>query len=167
MWLALSIEKLHSELINFHLLTALGLTFLIPMGYTRGVMQKRYPQPTRCPVCSGALQVKTLECTECGTSLTGHFAACRFCQLEPEHLQFLEVFLRHRGMLSGVERELGISYPTARNKLDALLLALGIMPAAIQQENGQISAQQQEILDMLEQGLITAEEAARKLRQLR
>jgi len=70
-------------------------------------------------------------------------------------------------MLAGVERELGISYPTARNKLDALLLALGIVPSTVQQENGQISAQQQEILDMLEQGLITAEEAARKLRNLR
>lgn len=108
-----------------------------------------------------------LECSECGTSVRGHFLPCRFCQLEPEHLQFLEVFLRHRGMLSGVERELGISYPTARNKLDALLLALGIVPTTIQQEDGQISAQQQEILDMLEQGQITAEEAVRKLRSLR
>lgn len=143
------------------------MTSLNRIGYTLDTMQKRYPQPTRCPVCNGTLQVCGLECPECGTRLTGRFTACRFCQLDAEHLQFLEVFLRHRGMLAGVERELGISYPTARNKLDALLLALGIVPSTVHQENGQISAQQQEILDMLEQGLITAEEAARKLRNLR
>ncbi len=107
-----------------------------------------------------------LTCTECGTSLQGRFINCKFCTLEPEHLQFLEVFLRNRGMLAGVERELGISYPTARNKLDALLLALGIAPLP-QAENGELEAQRKQILDMLEQGEITAEEAARKLRSLR
>ncbi len=129
-------------------------------------MSKAYPQPTRCPICQGQLQVTQLTCTECGTSLQGHFINCKFCTLEPEHLQFLEVFLRNRGMLAGVERELGISYPTARNKLDALLLALGIAPLP-QVENGELEAQRKQILDMLEQGEITAEEAARKLRSLR
>jgi len=69
-------------------------------------------------------------------------------------------------MLAGVERELGISYPTARNKLDALLLALGIVPPPLL-ENGELDAQRKKILDQLEQGQITAEEAARKLRSLR
>ncbi len=129
-------------------------------------MSKAYPQPTRCPICQGQLQVTQLTCTECGTSLQGRFLTCRFCSLEPEHLQFLEVFLRNRGMLAGVERELGISYPTARNKLDALLLALGIAPIP-QSEDGELEAQRKQILDLLEQGAITAEEAARKLRSLR
>jgi hypothetical protein len=130
-------------------------------------MKKAYPQPTRCPVCNGKLQVSQLTCEECGTSLQGHFQSCRFCQLDAEQMRFLEVFLRARGMLAGVERELGISYPTARNKLDALLLALGLAPIPQPQENEQIAHQQREILDMLEQGQITAEEAARKLRALR
>ncbi|MER3403698.1 MAG: hypothetical protein C4337_10570 [Armatimonadota bacterium] len=118
------------------------------------------------PVCGHTRRANRPSCKPLALAM-GFMTACRFCQLDAEHLQFLEVFLRHRGMLAGVERELGISYPTARNKLDALLLALGIVPSTVQQENGQISAQQQEILDMLEQGLITAEEAARKLRNLR
>jgi hypothetical protein len=130
-------------------------------------MKKAYPQPTRCPICNGKLQVTQLSCEACGTSLQGHFRSCRFCQLEAEQMQFLEVFLRARGMLAGVERELGISYPTARNKLDALLLALGLAPIPQPQQNEDIARQQRDILDMLEQGQITAEEAARRLRALR
>jgi len=134
------------------------------MGRT---MQKSHPQPTRCPICSGKLVVTEVTCEDCGTSIRGHFLPNRFAQLDGEQLHFLEVFLRNRGMLAGVERELGISYPTARNKLDALLLALGLTPAVIPEHNGNLAQQRREILDMLEQGQITAEEAARKLRQLR
>ena len=128
-----------------------------------------YSVPARCPVCGGNLQIREVVCESCGTQMRGQFAAstCRYCGLDPEQQQFLEVFLRNRGMLAGVERELGISYPTARNKLDALLLALGLTPATTQDLNGHIAAQRREILDMLEQGHITAEEAARKLRSLR
>jgi hypothetical protein len=111
--------------------------------------------------------VTQVACEECGVTIHGHFTPNRFALLDEEHLQFLEVFLRNRGMLAGVERELGISYPTARNKLDALLLALGLTPAMTQDLNGHLAEQRRQILDMLEQGAITAEEAARKLRSLR
>jgi hypothetical protein len=131
------------------------------------IMKKPYAQPTRCPICSGKLMITQVTCEDCGSSVQGQFLPNRFSQLEPEQLQFLEVFLRNRGMLAGVERELGISYPTARNKLDALLLALGLTPATTQDLNGHVAEQRREVLDMLEQGHITAEEAARKLRSLR
>ncbi|OYT69766.1 MAG: hypothetical protein CFK49_10470 [Armatimonadetes bacterium JP3_11] len=133
----------------------------------RRIMKERYAQPTRCPICSGKLIVTQVTCEDCATSVQGQFLPNRFSQLDPEQLQFLEVFLRNRGMLAGVERELGISYPTARNKLDALLLALGLTPATTQDLNGHVAQQRREILDLLEQGQITAEEAARKLRSLR
>lgn len=131
------------------------------------IMKQRYPQPTRCPICSGKLIITQVACEECGSTITGQFLLHRISQLDEEQLQFLEVFLRNRGMLAGVERELGISYPTARNKLDALLLALGLTPATAQDLNGHLADQRREILDLLEQGNITAEEAARKLRHLR
>ncbi|MFQ3611202.1 MAG: DUF2089 domain-containing protein [Fimbriimonadales bacterium] len=130
------------------------------------MMGKTYPLPARCPICSAQLQVTKLSCNECGTSIEGHFQNCRFCQLDAEQLQFLEVFLRCRGMLSGVEKELQISYPTARNKLDALLLALGMTPVPTLSD-GQVAKAQQEVLDQLERGEITAEEAARKLRAIK
>ncbi|MCX7993553.1 MAG: DUF2089 domain-containing protein [Fimbriimonadales bacterium] len=131
------------------------------------IMKKRYAQPTRCPLCSGKLVITQVTCEDCGSSVQGQFLPNRFSQLDNEQLEFLEVFLRNRGMLAGVERELGISYPTARNKLDALLLALGLTPTTAQDQNGYLAEQRREILDLLEHGQITAEEAARKLRSLR
>ena len=45
-------------------------------------------------------------------------------------MRFLELFLRCRGNLRDVERTLGLSYPTVRARLDALLASLGYTAAA-------------------------------------
>jgi hypothetical protein len=79
----------------------------------------------RCPVCAEQLKVVRLECDACGTSLQGSFSLGRFHSLAPEQLEFLEVFIRARGNFKDVERELGISYPTVRSRLDATIRALG------------------------------------------
>lgn len=47
-----------------------------------------------------------------------------FESLSPEQDQFLLAFLRHRGNLTGVQKELGISYFAAKRKLDDLLFQL-------------------------------------------
>ena len=80
---------------------------------------------TRCPVCEAALQVSELTCGHCRTRIAGQFEPCRFCSLPTEHLAFLETFLRCEGNLSRVEKELGLSYPTVRNRFTAMLGALG------------------------------------------
>lgn len=79
----------------------------------------------RCPICAAQLRVVRLECRSCGTRLEGSFALGRFHSLSPEQLDFLEVFVRARGSFKDVERELGISYPTVRSRLDAVIRALG------------------------------------------
>ncbi|MGE5506893.1 MAG: DUF2089 domain-containing protein, partial [Chitinophagales bacterium] len=81
--------------------------------------------PSRCPVCQAELEVKRLECPSCGTGIDGRFGLCKFCRLAPEHREFMEVFLVARGNIKEVERLLGISYPTVRGKLNALLQASG------------------------------------------
>jgi len=87
---------------------------------------------TRCPVCEAGLHVSELTCGRCRTRIAGQFDPCRFCSLPAEHLAFLETFLRCEGNLSRVEKELGISYPTVRNRFTAMLTALGFgdAPAA-------------------------------------
>jgi hypothetical protein len=80
---------------------------------------------TRCPVCESALHVSELTCGQCRTRIAGQFDPCRFCSLPAEHLAFLETFLRCEGNLSRVEKDLGISYPTVRNRFTAMLAALG------------------------------------------
>ncbi|HLH79196.1 MAG TPA: DUF2089 domain-containing protein [Chthonomonas sp.] len=125
---------------------------------------------TRCPVCGGSLHVAELHCTRCQTSVRGAFDGCRFCRLAEEHLRFIETFLRCEGNLSRVERELGISYPTVRNRLQNALAALGLQGGDSAAESlpsaASVRAQRLEILEALENGEIDAEEAAEALRQL-
>lgn len=79
-----------------------------------------------CPICSGELAVTRLHCRSCGSTLEGDFNVGRFSRLSREQFALLESFLRSRGNLKDMERELGISYPTVRGRVDALLRALGL-----------------------------------------
>jgi hypothetical protein len=79
-----------------------------------------------CPICGGELAVTRLHCRSCGTTLEGDFNVGRFARLSREQFALLESFLRSRGNLKEMERELGISYPTVRARVDALLRALGL-----------------------------------------
>jgi hypothetical protein len=79
-----------------------------------------------CPVCSHELSITRLHCDHCATTLEGDFSVGRFGRLSREQLALLESFLRSRGNLREMERELGISYPTVRNRVEALVRALGL-----------------------------------------
>ena len=134
-----------------------------------------------CPVCSQELAVTRLHCRSCGTTLEGDFSVGRFGRLSREQLLLLESFLRSRGNLRDMERELGISYPTVRGRVEALVRALGFGPrgddaddAAIaddaatggEQGPARPSATRQEILEQLARHEISAEEAASAIRAL-
>lgn len=126
------------------------------------------PVPGRCPVCSELVTVRRVECGACGTAVEGTFAVNRFSRLTAEQLQFVEVFLRARGNIKEVERELGISYPTVRNRLDGVLMALGHEPDAdtVADERAARQARRLEVLDALSRGDIDSNEALERLRQL-
>jgi hypothetical protein len=115
----------------------------------------------RCPVCAQALKVTRLECDSCGTRVEGAFALGRFHALTPEQLQFLETFVRVRGNIKDVERELGMSYPTARARLDALIRALGFEVPAEDHH----AERRKEILRELSEGKIAADDAVRLLEE--
>lgn len=93
---------------------------------------RTYRAPATCPVCSDSLITLRVGCPSCGTELSGHFGQCRFCSLDTSDLAILEVFLRSRGNLRDVQAHLGVSYPTARQRLSDLLNRLGYteVPAA-------------------------------------
>jgi hypothetical protein len=84
------------------------------------------PPPAHCPSCAARLTVSGLHCDECGTGITGQFRQCAFCALDDAQLTLLRVFLAARGNAKELERHLGVSYPTARARLDSLLAVLGI-----------------------------------------
>jgi hypothetical protein len=86
---------------------------------------RTYRAPSTCPVCSDNLMTLRVGCPSCGTELSGHFGQCRFCALDSSDLAILEVFLRSRGNVRDVQAHLGVSYPTARQRLSDLLNKLG------------------------------------------
>src|SRR5574337_127784 len=126
-----------------------------------------------CPVCSNELTVTRLHCRSCGTTLEGDFAVGRFGRLNREQMTLLESFLRSRGNLREMERELGISYPTVRARVDALVRALGFggsdtapTDEAGVAEAGELAAARRDILEQVGRHEISAEEAAARIRTL-
>ena len=118
------------------------------------------PVVAKCPLCSQQLKVVRLECDGCGTRLEGSFSLGRFHALSPDQLDFLETFIRARGNFKDIERELGISYPTVRSRLDAMIRALGFPSQA---EPDRESERRKEILRELAEGRIAADDAANLL----
>lgn len=111
----------------------------------------------RCPVCNDRLIVTNLACESCDLSVKGRFAvATPFSALPAEQVDFILTFLAARGSIKEVEKRLGISYPTVRNRLDAVIEALGLSEPA-----GGASAK--DVLEKLEAGAIDANEAVEML----
>jgi hypothetical protein len=79
----------------------------------------------KCPVCGENTEVTAISCNGCGTRIEGNFRLCRFCRLTDEQKSFVEAFIKCRGNIKEVERELGISYPTVKNRLEDVAYALG------------------------------------------
>lgn len=82
--------------------------------------------PHDCPVCGHDLDVTRLGCASCGTELAGTFSNCEFCALSGDDLDLIKVFLASRGNVRELEKHLGVSYPTARQRLGEVLGRLGL-----------------------------------------
>ena len=121
--------------------------------------------PTECPICGGGITVTRFACSECDTSIEGRFAGGPFSQLNPDQLKFVETFVRCEGKITRMEREIGLSYPTIRNRLHDVIRVLGYEPGAAEEPAGLSDAERQSILEELDAGLINAEEAMRLLRE--
>ena len=134
-----------------------------------------------CPVCTSELTITRLHCRSCGTALEGEFGVGRFGRLDREQMSLLESFLRSRGNLKERERELGISYPTVRGRVDSLVRALGLSDGLPTDEpideieadldetemaSTDAAAARRDILERLARKEISAEDAATQLRGL-
>jgi len=102
--------------------------------------------------------VTEFTCPACDTTIRGKFQQNEFATLSGEKLEFLRMFIKARGNLSEVAKEMGVSYPTARSRFDDLLAALGYREAR------RASPEVTRVLDMLERGEISVEEAERLMR---
>ena len=147
-------------------------------------MGQLWEAPETCPICGhDHLTITRVRCPACGSAVEGEFALRRgatpdsrrsgplsgmptrgearfgrLARLNDEQLEFVEVFLRCRGVIKNVEDMLGVSYPTVKGRLNAVLETLGLTTdddiAPAEQRR-----MKREILSDLSAGRITTEEA--------
>lgn len=113
----------------------------------------------RCPSCEGELRATRLSCTSCGTQLDGQFDIPLLLQLAPADLNFVTAFVRSSGSLKAMAQIMGVSYPTVRSRLDEILKRLDEIERGVEQKR-------HEILDALENGKVTAKDAAEQLKKV-
>ena len=121
--------------------------------------------PRDCPVCGAGLQVSRLGCGSCGSELSGVFESCAFCGLTEAERGLLQVFLVSRGNMREVERHLGVSYPTARQRYADLLAKLGLENAP-PTGAAQPRPRREDVLTQLARGEIGVDAAADLLRSI-
>jgi hypothetical protein len=114
---------------------------------------------SKCPICSDNLKVVKLKCNKCSTVIENEFELSKFEYLGEDHLNFMEVFLKCRGNIKDVEKELGISYPTVRAKLDEVISALGYTLVK------KPTPDNKETLDLLEKGEISVDQAIKMMKE--
>lgn len=139
------------------------------MSYVPRIDPRQEPRHVvrgECPVCSEQLHVTRLECNSCGTALEGHFLLNRLSRLAPEQMNFLEAFIRNRGVIKDIEVDLGISYPTVKARLDEVVRALGYTGTESSLRPSQIREERRSILEALQNRTLSADDAARRLAAL-
>jgi hypothetical protein len=119
--------------------------------------------PSKCPVCGGEYETTKLTCKKCKSELGGNFTGCEFCSLSDEDTHFILTFLKCRGSIKDVEKELKISYPTVRGKLDGVIKRLGLSGGISPEET---KKERKEIFDKLNDGEISADQAAELLKNI-
>ncbi len=114
-----------------------------------------------CPVCESDLHVSKLACPSCHTEIHGDFILSKFNYLSKENLYFIEIFMKNKGNIKKVEKELGISYPTVKKQLDEIIVELGYTPEEDFKEPK--AASHQELLEKLARGEVSKEDVLHQL----
>jgi|MudIll2142460700_1097286.scaffolds.fasta_scaffold840141_1 hypothetical protein len=121
--------------------------------------------PKKCPACNTDLVVTRLTCPQCATEVAGSYPLDLFARLEPNDFDFIVLFVKTKGNIKEMERELGISYWTIRSKLNDLVIQLGLDNA--QPVLADAANRREQILEQLNAGLISVPEAAALLEKLK
>lgn len=108
-----------------------------------------------CPNCSKPLKLTRMECPSCKLTMDGDFEAGALGKLSPEDQAFVIAFVRHHGSLKKMEGLFGISYPTVKNRLNAIAAALD--------KSFESPSPNLYVLEQLARGELTVEEALERM----
>ncbi len=90
--------------------------------------------PVKCPSCARQLHVIRLGCDHCDTVVQGSFALPVMTRLDPGERLLILSLVKSSGNLKDLARLYGVSYPTVRNRLDALIEKIGEIEAGNAQD---------------------------------
>ncbi len=93
-----------------------------------------------------------------GIAIEGDFEVPLLARLTDEDQIYVAEFVRCHGSIKHMEKAFGVSYPTVKNRLNRITDQLKLVHIEQPSDTG-------DVLDLLEQGEITAEEAAERLEQ--
>ena len=113
---------------------------------------KQLKLPASCPFCGDLINVTRIKCNGCGSEINGSFKTGGLTALPVEYQKFITVFLRHRGNIKQVEKELGISYPTINKMLDSIN---NILKGTVAEK----PLSRREILDSIDKGEMSVKDA--------
>jgi hypothetical protein len=106
-----------------------------------------------------SLVIERVRIPDKGIAVEGAFAAPQLARLSLEDQVFVAAFLRSHGSIKEMEQVFGVSYPTIKNRLNRIAGQLEFV------ENNP-SPSRAEVLDRLNRGEITADEAIQALESL-
>ncbi|TVP94231.1 MAG: DUF2089 domain-containing protein [Acholeplasmatales bacterium] len=112
-----------------------------------------------CPICSHDLHVTKLKCGNCETEIAGAFQLSKFNYLSKENLYFIELFIKNKGNIKQLEKELNVSYPTVKKMLEEAIVNLGYTVTEDEDE-----AKRNDILQKIAEGKIKPDEALKLLK---
>ena len=94
-------------------------------------------------------------CAPCGLALEGEFEVPTLARLSLEDQLFVVAFVRHHGSIKQMERLFSISYPTVKNRLNAI--------GAVLDSSFDVPASNLPVLEKLASGEITVDEAVEEI----
>ncbi len=119
--------------------------------------------PSKCPSCQHDMVISQVSCTNCDTTVVGAYELSPFAFLSAENLAFLTEFIKAKGNVKEMEREMDQSYWVIRNRLDKVIAEMGF---GDQIKSSDLKEMRKDILSRLSKGEVTADEAAKLLTEL-
>jgi hypothetical protein len=103
--------------------------------------------------------VERVRVVESGITIEGNFALPPLANLSAEDQVFVMAFVRSHGSLKDMESLFGISYPTVKNRINRIAQQFQFVEIVTGPTEGE------DVVNELERGDITVEEALRRLRK--
>jgi hypothetical protein len=109
-----------------------------------------------CPNCQKQMTANRVVCSQCDLALEGSFELSPLATLSVEDQVFVTAFVRHHGSIKKMEELFDISYPTVKNRLNAIGAALD--------KSYQPPSANALVLEQLASGEISVEQALERMR---